>query len=123
MIKKQADYDIGYGKPPDHSRFKPGRSGNPRGRPKGKRNLRTAILEELNRRVVVREGGKEREVPKWLMALMALNAQAMKGNVRAALAVLEMLRTNQENPDVTNDDVLTNDELQIIERALNRGPK
>ncbi len=40
-------YDVGYRKPPKHTRFKPGQSGNPRGRPKGTKNLKTDLIEEL----------------------------------------------------------------------------
>ena len=46
------DHDAGYGKPPRHSRFKKGQSGNPKGRPRGSRNFSTdlkATLEELIR--------------------------------------------------------------------------
>ena len=42
-----SDYEVGYGKPPEHTRFQPGRSGNPRGRPKGTKNLKTDLVEEL----------------------------------------------------------------------------
>ncbi len=42
-----SDYEVGYGKPPRHTRFQPGRSGNPRGRPKDTKNLKTDLIEEL----------------------------------------------------------------------------
>jgi len=41
------DYEVGYGRPPVHARFRPGQSGNPKGRPKGSRNKRTAMAEQI----------------------------------------------------------------------------
>ncbi len=49
-------YAIGYGRPPAHSRFKPGQSGNSKGRAKYSRNLRTIVEEVLQQRIVIREG-------------------------------------------------------------------
>ena len=55
---------MGYGKPPKKSRFKPGQSGNPKGRPKGAVSLRIAIQEELSNPIVVTEGGKKVRMSK-----------------------------------------------------------
>jgi hypothetical protein len=46
---------VGYGRPPVHTRFKPGQSGNPRGRRKGQRNVSTVLAETLNQRIRIRE--------------------------------------------------------------------
>ena len=48
----QRDYEVGYGKPPRHTRFEPGRSGNPRGRPSRSKNLSTLLSEALSEPVV-----------------------------------------------------------------------
>jgi len=56
------DYDIGYGKPPLHSQFGKGHSGNPRGRSKGSRNLSTLLDGALNERVIVSENGKRKRI-------------------------------------------------------------
>ena len=52
-----ASNGTGYGKPPHHSRFKPGHSGNPRGRPKGKISLSQLLDKHLNAKVTVTSGG------------------------------------------------------------------
>lgn len=56
------DYTVGYGKPPRHTRFQKGQSGNPRGRPKGARGLKADLRAELSERVRVTENGRTRRL-------------------------------------------------------------
>ena len=49
------DYEVGYGKPPSHTRFKPGESGNPRGRPRGSRNAQPSFSEERIKTLIIEE--------------------------------------------------------------------
>src|SRR5690349_20202446 len=58
------DYEVGYGKPPHHTRFKTGQSGNPRGRPSGAKNLSTLLNEALNELIVVTENGGRKRISK-----------------------------------------------------------
>src|SRR5260370_31225451 len=60
----QRDYEVGYRKPPGHTRFKKGQSGNPKGRPAGAKNLSTLLSEALNEPVVVTENGGQRQITK-----------------------------------------------------------
>jgi hypothetical protein len=62
--KDVADYEVGYKTPPKDTQFKPGQSRNPNGRPKGARNLKTDLADELQERIVLREGGERRTVSK-----------------------------------------------------------
>lgn len=85
-----ADQAVGYGRPPLHSRFKAGRSGNQRGRPKHSRNLKTVIQQALTGRITVREGDKRRSISRLEGVVLRQIEGALKGNDRAALATLKI---------------------------------
>lgn len=91
------DTDGGYGKPPRKHRFKKGKSGNPRGRPKGSRNISTVIEKELNGRVTVTENGQQRRFSKSQVAAKQLVNKAMTGDQKAIQAILNLYK-NQDAP-------------------------
>jgi hypothetical protein len=82
---------VGNKRPPLHSRFKRGQSGNPRGRPKGSLNLKTDLLSELAEAIVVNEGGARRKITKQRALVKATIAKAIQGDGRAASAVFGMI--------------------------------
>lgn len=111
------DYDIGYGKPPKDTRFKPGSSGNPRGRPKGSRNLSTDLQEELSERIPIREDGKQRRISKQRAVIKSLIAKALKGDTRAASTVLELVQRLFPPEDASQDtEHLTQADQEILAR-------
>src|SRR5262245_66613167 len=59
-----SDDEVGYGKPPRHRRFEPGRSGNPRGRPPMTKNLSSLLKKALDEPVVVVENNRRRRIAK-----------------------------------------------------------
>ena len=83
MARSEPDYKVGFGKPPAENRFKKGQSGNAKGRPKGTRNFKTDLREELAEPVNVREAGRERTVSSQRAAVKQLRAKALKGDQRA----------------------------------------
>jgi hypothetical protein len=116
------DHEVGFGKPPRHTRFQPGQSGNPRGRPKGTKNLKTDLIEELGEKILVHEGGQARKLSKQRALVKALFARALKGDVRAANLVVSMtmrlLDTGEGAPEQAED--LHPDELEILEAYKKR---
>ena len=88
---KQRNYEVGYGKPPRHTRFTKGQSGNPRGRARGAKNLKTLLIDTLNELVVVAENGRRRTINKRHAFIKQIVNHALKGDWRAAKLLLDML--------------------------------
>ena len=88
----ESDYRVGYGKPPLETRFQQGQSGNPRGRPRGAKNLATLLEEALNELVVVNENAGRRRISKRKAALKQLVNEAAKGNWRALKLLVDILQ-------------------------------
>jgi hypothetical protein len=85
------DDKVGYGRPPKHTQFKAGQSGNPAGRPRGAKNLKTDLIEELAERVSITENGRALKVSKQRLMLKALTAKAVKGDTKAASILIGLL--------------------------------
>ena len=92
MAPKLGDYEVGYGKPPRHTRFKKGQSGNPRGRPSGSKNLSTLLTEALNEVVIVAENGGRRKITKRQAIITQLVNQSAKADWRATKILLYILQ-------------------------------
>lgn len=82
--------DVGYCKPPKKHWFKPGQSGNPKGRKKGSRGLKTDLKAELNSRVTVTENGRTLSLTKQQVIIKSLATKAAKGDVKAANSIVAL---------------------------------
>jgi hypothetical protein len=107
-------YAVGYGKPPIHSRFPPGRSGNPAGRPRGVRNLQTDVRRILKVPVKINEGGHSRKVSTQEGTLLRLREEALKGEARAIDRFLELAARFNNEPDATEAQALSTDDQAIL---------
>ncbi len=85
------DHKVGKGKPPKHSQFKKGQSGNPNGRPRGNKNSDPVLHKMWNKIVTVREGGQVRRVPYNEALIMALADKAIKGSVTEQVKLMKAI--------------------------------
>jgi hypothetical protein len=85
---RKGDYAVGFGRPPAQTRFKPGQSGNPKGRPVGRSNAKTTIARVINETIPVREGQKTRNMTKLEAMFQAHTMKAVKGDARSAGIIL-----------------------------------
>jgi hypothetical protein len=88
--------NVGYGHPPEHSRFKKGQSGNAKGRPKGSLNFATVLARTLREKVVVNEGGRRKTVTKLEAAVKQLVNRSASGDQRSIQHLLMLVRSAEE---------------------------
>jgi hypothetical protein len=86
-----ADCEVGYKRPPREHQFPKGRSGNPKGRPKGALNIKTTLTAALQERVPVTENGRRTRKTKLDLWLIGLVNRAIKGDARAGMMVFTLL--------------------------------
>ena len=91
MVDDRDDDGIGYGKPPKNTQFAKGRSGNPRGRRKGSRNLATIVKKTVNDVVPVTENGRRRVITKLEATIKQLANKAASGDPKATQSLLQLL--------------------------------
>ena len=115
-----SEYKIGYGKPPKSGQFKCGKSGNPKGRPRGSLKLATDLAAELNEQITVREDGKPRRVSKQRALIKSLMAKALQGDVRANAAVLALYARVITDLPEDDESFVEENELQILRQFAPR---
>ncbi|MEP2980424.1 MAG: DUF5681 domain-containing protein [Lentilitoribacter sp.] len=92
-------YQIGHGKPPKSTQFKKGQSGNKKGRPKGSRNTDTIVNDLLNKKMQIRENGKQRNISTREAMIVAQLQKALKGDLKA----LHFLLNNFNGAELDNE--------------------
>jgi hypothetical protein len=110
-------YAIGYRRPPLHTRFKPGQCGNPRGRPRRQRNVRTVVEEALNQRITIRQGDRTRSLTKLDGVILTMISAALKGDAKAQASLFTLLRSlgmTGEVPETGHAEPFTADDGAVI---------
>jgi len=91
VAEREPPYEVGYGRPPRNHRFRPGESGNPKGRPKGARGLKTDLRAELEARMTIRINNEPVSETRQRLLLRALSSRAAAGDVRAAAILIPII--------------------------------
>ena len=93
-----ADYEVGYRKPPAKTRFKPGVSGNPHGRPKGASNFSTILDQELGIKRSITEQGRPKTVTNRRVIVKQLVNKAASGDIKSIALLLNEVRPMEAAP-------------------------
>ena len=106
-----ANGPVGYGRPPKATRFAPGQSGNPKGRPKGTRTVGAILQDVIRQKVAVTEGGKTRRVSAIEGMLRRLVNDALRGDAGAVKFLLSLVERYGDSPEaaIKPSDMLAED--------------
>ncbi len=112
---------VGYKKPPKSGQFRKGQSGNPKGRPKGAKSLKTELLEELNAMITVTENGKTKRITRRRAVLLRLIGKAFESDVRAISQLAKLaLEAEREVEKAAPAKDITESDRKIMERLEKR---
>jgi hypothetical protein len=121
--KPTGSYEVGFARPPEESRFKPGQSGNPAGRPKGRPSFHEILLEEIACLVKVQIGDQVMRVDKERALLRRLIDLSLQGDIKAARLVLGLLDRARAAMELSPDSEapLTEEELAVLKMMQGQG--
>jgi hypothetical protein len=115
MKRKKSSTGTGYGNPPIENQFKPGQSGNPRGRPKGILNFATDLKHTLEAPITLNDGGKTKRVSTQKAVLLRMREKALKGDARALDRLLDFARIFSVGPTETTTKIVSADDQAILD--------
>jgi hypothetical protein len=113
-------YDVGYGKPPEHTRFKKGHSGNPSGRPRGSLNVQSEMKGLLASKTRIKIDGAVQRVSTSRALCLALIQKGMRGDVRAFSKIVEIAGPKMADELRAAAASTSAADLDILRRALDR---
>ena len=117
---QEDEYTVGYRKPPTRTRFQKGQSGNPKGRPRGSKNMATLLDEELNARVPVSENGKRKSITMRTAISKQTVRKAASGNEKFIKLLFELdgLKSGRDGSTASGAAQLDQDDEQVIQDLI-----
>jgi len=121
LLMTNDDDEIGFKRPPKGTRFKPGRSGNPNGRPRGRKNLTTDLAALMTKRIPIRKDGELRHVTGQEALLLRLFEKAVGGDLKASAQIFAMvMKTDNQDLAEPAPQAVTDKDREIIKDFLRR---
>ena len=112
---------VGYKRPPKNGQFKPGKSGNPRGRPRGSANFRTDLAAEMRERITLRDkNGRAHKVTKQRALIKLLFSSALQNEKSAITALLACMRYFGTDHEVPVAEAADLEDLDMIKDYVER---
>jgi hypothetical protein len=120
MSESKREHAANYRKPPEHTRFKKGQSGNPHGRPA--KNLPALLAAALNEKVTVTENGKRRQVTKREAVIAQLVNKSAAAELRATKMLIDMLRDieRRAEPPVAAKSPFSPTDKEVLQQLIAR---
>ena len=116
MAQSERNYEVGYGKPPKKSQFKPGQSGNPKGRSKKTKDLQKLFERELSKTLRVSENGRPTTVTIREAFVKSVINAALKGERDARRLLFAVI---EKQPDLDGFEI--NDKAEaMLQDILNQ---
>jgi hypothetical protein len=114
------EYEVGYGKPPQHARFQRGRSGNRKGRPPRSRNILTLLARALNERVTVSDKGRRRTITKREAIVAQLVNKSASADLKAMAMLLGLLQQAEGQAAAPRSDPSAEPDERILQSIRDR---
>jgi len=114
-----SDYEVGYRKPPVSGQFKPGTSGNPKGRKAKPKSVQAQVQKALSRKVRVTDAGQSKQFPLQEVIIRGLVTKAAKGDLKAAAFVFNLANSPlYADTDTISEDALSPEDKAMLEKMM-----